>query len=261
MPKSHRLRLVDVQAALRVVGECRDLGYDPGGWRRHAAEGVAGLLGVRVVTASECRWRRPGGRIVPIDFLQVGLTPAETDRYFLPFYRRGAPDDDVLFNHLKTTTEPHVVRGREGHIPDAAWYRGRMYTEYHEPVGLDYCAVSVWELPGDRVDMLGLHRDAGDRDFSAWELNLLRLFHAELGRHIGPVLVSSDDPLSPARLSPRVREALDCLLEGDSEKQTAARMGLSRPTVHQYVTALYRHYRVASRAELLARVLRRPGAG
>jgi hypothetical protein len=32
---------------------------------------------------------------------------------------------------------------------------------------------------------------------------------------------------------------------------------LSRETVHQYVKSLYCHYGVASRAELLARVLRR----
>jgi DNA-binding CsgD family transcriptional regulator len=237
------------------------LGYDPELWRRHAAAGIAALLGLRVVTSSECRWRRPGGPILPIDFLQVGLTPDEFDRYFLPFYRSGAPDDDVLFEPLKTTTETHIVLSRRATVPDAAYHRGRMYTEYHEPVGVTASAVSVWSLSDDRVDVLGLHRDAGDRDITARELNLLRLFHAELGRLIGPVLVSSDDQFSPAKLPPRVREVLACLLDGDSEKQVALRMGLSRATVHQYVTALYRHYRVASRAELLARVLRRPQTG
>jgi DNA-binding NarL/FixJ family response regulator len=73
------------------------------------------------------------------------------------------------------------------------------------------------------------------------------------------VLVSAGDPFSPTRLPPRVRQTLQCLLDGDSEKQAAARMGLSGTTVHQYVKALYRHYQVESRAELLARVLRRTG--
>jgi DNA-binding CsgD family transcriptional regulator len=58
-----------------------------------------------------------------------------------------------------------------------------------------------------------------------------------------------------------VQETLRCLLEGDGEKQAAARMNLSRETVHQYVKALYRHYRVQSRAELLARVLGRKATG
>src|SRR5207302_4561824 len=94
-------------------------------------------------------------------------------------------------------------------------------------------------------------------DFAPRQQQLLHLFDEELERLIGPVLVSADDPYSPTRLPPRVRETLDCLLGGDGEKQAAARMGLSRETVHQYVKALYRHYRVASRAELLVRVLRR----
>jgi DNA-binding NarL/FixJ family response regulator len=86
-------------------------------------------------------------------------------------------------------------------------------------------------------------------------LQLTHLFHKELCRLIGTVLVSADDALSPTRLRPQVREALGCLLEGDGEKQAAARMGLSRDTMHQYVKTLYRHYQVASRAELLSRVL------
>jgi hypothetical protein len=38
----------------------------------------------------------------------------------------------------------------------------------------------------------------------------------------------------------------------------ASRLGLSRATVHQYVTALYRHSRVQSRAQLLVHVLKLP---
>ena len=54
----------------------------------------------------------------------------------------------------------------------------------------------------------------------------------------------------------RLRQVLDCLLEGDSEKQVAARLGVTPPTVNQYVKAVYRHFRVNSRAELMARWIR-----
>jgi DNA-binding NarL/FixJ family response regulator len=49
------------------------------------------------------------------------------------------------------------------------------------------------------------------------------------------------------------------LLEGDSDKQAARRLGLSVETIPQYVQALYRHFHVNSRAELLAYFLRRTG--
>ena len=47
------------------------------------------------------------------------------------------------------------------------------------------------------------------------------------------------------------------LLEGLAEKEIAGELGLSVPTVHEYVTDLYRHFRVGTRAELLALFLRR----
>jgi DNA-binding CsgD family transcriptional regulator len=60
-----------------------------------------------------------------------------------------------------------------------------------------------------------------------------------------------------ADLSPRMIQTLRSLLEGDSEKQAAAKLGVSPHTVHVYVKALYKRYKVSSRAELLARWVRR----
>ncbi len=99
-------------------------------------------------------------------------------------------------------------------------------------------------------------RAPGDQDFTLRERRLLNILHAELGRLIRGPLDSALDP-NVTQLSPRLRQTLDCLLEGDSEKQVAARLGLSTTTVHQYVTALYRHFRVQSRSQLMARVLQR----
>jgi DNA-binding CsgD family transcriptional regulator len=54
-----------------------------------------------------------------------------------------------------------------------------------------------------------------------------------------------------------VRQVLRALLEGDGDKQIARRLGLTRYTVNQYVKSLFRHFGVQSRAELLARWVRR----
>ena len=61
--------------------------------------------------------------------------------------------------------------------------------------------------------------------------------------------------LEPA-LSPRMRQTLQCLLAGDSEKQIAKLLHLSPHTVHVYVKALYERHSVSSRGELLARFIR-----
>lgn len=106
------------------------------------------------------------------------------------------------------------------------------------------------------MSVVRLLRGCGEPDFSEREQRLLRFFHAELGRLIGNTLASVFDP-DLRRLSRRQRETLACLLEGVSEKQVAARLGISGFTTHQYVKSLYRRSSVSSRAELLAHFLRR----
>ena len=76
---------------------------------------------------------------------------------------------------------------------------------------------------------------------------------------VGTRLASAADP-PVSGLTPRQRDALVRLLTGESEKEAAARMGVTGHTFHQYAKAVYRHYRVRSRPELMAYFLARGGA-
>ena len=69
------------------------------------------------------------------------------------------------------------------------------------------------------------------------------------------VLLAATKELRPVvrSLSRRERQTLERLLEGDSEKQVARRLGISRHTVHVYVKSLYRRLGVSTRAELCRR--------
>ena len=68
------------------------------------------------------------------------------------------------------------------------------------------------------------------------------------GANRGPAIGTAGE-----RLSPRQQQTLAHLLSGDSEKQIAAKLALSRHTIHAYVKTLYRHFGASSRGELLAR--------
>jgi two-component system nitrate/nitrite response regulator NarL len=73
-------------------------------------------------------------------------------------------------------------------------------------------------------------------------------------RLIGDQLVEGKPaPLADRPLSPRERQTLELLLAGDAEKQIAAKLALSKHTVHVYVKSLYKRFDVSSRGELLAR--------
>jgi DNA-binding CsgD family transcriptional regulator len=53
-------------------------------------------------------------------------------------------------------------------------------------------------------------------------------------------------------LPPRQRQVLSLLIKGYGEKEIARALALSQSTIHDYVKAIYLHYGVSSRAELLS---------
>jgi DNA-binding CsgD family transcriptional regulator len=192
-----------------------------------------------------------------IQALTTGFEPRERTLYF-EFMRACGPGDHPMAAALQTLPGRLITRTRRQVIDDSAWYRSDCFHEYIKPMGIDHSVNSFCELAAaGTINVISVHRAPGERDFSGRERRLLHLFHGELGRLVGTALVAAGAG-GPAGLSPRLRQTLDCLLEGDGEKRVAARLGLSRLTVHQYVTALYRRFGVASRAELMARFIRRP---
>src|SRR5262249_29168778 len=71
-------------------------------------------------------------------------------------------------------------------------------------------------------------------------------------------MVRAQATASPAdALPPRVRETLDQLMTGASDKEIARRLGISHNTVRQYVRSLLRAYRVESRLQLVSTMLAR----
>ncbi len=141
--------------------------------------------------------------------------------------------------------------------PAAEWAHSRFHQEVFLPCGIDEVITSVLASPGaGNHNWLVLTRPPRGRPFERREPRLLRLVHREINPLLGSALAGPDDPC-PSKLPPRLRETLDCLLDGDSEKQAALRLGVRRVTAHQYVNALYRHFGVAGRAELMAHFLRR----
>jgi DNA-binding CsgD family transcriptional regulator len=77
------------------------------------------------------------------------------------------------------------------------------------------------------------------------------------GRNAGATAAAAALGVGVEGMAPRMRETLDHLLRGDSEKQIANKLGISQHTVHVYVKRLYRHYGASSRGELLARFVAR----
>ena len=258
MRKSDLLRLRDVRDAYRLIGDCRDLGNDPALWQMRMFAGLRQLIGAMIGTGGEGFWFRPTRPIQPVSSFDVGFDAYARERY-MAHAREIGPQGSAIYKALHDIPGRVLTRARSDVVSDADWYGSEEFNRYLKPAGVDHCLVSVCQV-SEHCAIAGICmcRGLGERDFSSGEIRLLEFFHAELGRLVGRQLVSATEP-SVDTLSPRLRQTLACLMEGDSEKQVAARLGLSPTTVHQYVTALYRRYGVQSRGQLLAHMLRRSG--
>ncbi len=73
-----------------------------------------------------------------------------------------------------------------------------------------------------------------------------------------PSLIDHPDE-NPALTAAQQRVLVE-LLAGLSEKAIAAKLDLSKHTVHNHIKAIYAEYRVNSRSELLARFITRPSS-
>ena len=247
-PQPERLRLSQVRAIFRLVGEVREMGADPDVWRPHMVSSLRALLGAQFVVSSEVHFRRTsprdgGGGAGAMRVIDIGWI---SDTEGVVCKAHNEREQHGFDDFWVTPTQPVAAEGAapEDLIPvkpKLKVHGGRSFI------------LSQYALKhAGAVDQLGLHRAWGDEPFTAAHRRLVRLLHVELGRlWRRDALRKAKDPASA--LPPRLSQTLDELLQGKSEKEIALRLELSRHTIHNYVKALHQRFGVSSRGELLAR--------
>ncbi len=262
MGKSARLREEDWRDLLNLVGECRELGDDPHGWRSHLLGRLSALADAEVGMAVEgagCRELAPRDLGVVTTSRASAFDPSAHAEHLAGF--RNDPDyaPSMLRYLARMAQQDGVCLSRTGFMEDRDWYPSFDYQVIQKALGADHMLYCFREIPrteGQESSGLILMRNPGRRDFSPRELAIVREAQAALAPMVGGPLSRFADP-SPMSLPPRVRQVLACLLEGDGDKQVAARLRLSVYTVNEYTKILFRHFGVNSRTELLARWIRR----
>jgi DNA-binding CsgD family transcriptional regulator len=255
MSKSSLLRFQDIRNAYRLIGECRDLASTPELWQQRMFDGVLALVGGDKASGGEGVRVRPG----PIEIRSAGCSGFDpTELAHLTAYLRATERvSHPILEAFRYLPGVLVTRARHQIVADRAWYRSPLFNDYQRPADCDNQVTSIFQTSAaGAISCVGVYRRLGARTFNGRERRLLHFFHGELGPLIRRTLVSVTEP-RPDALPPRLRQTLHFLLQGDSEKQVAARLGVSQSTAHEYITALYRRFDVHSRAELMAHAMRR----
>jgi DNA-binding CsgD family transcriptional regulator len=256
----------EVAEVIRLVREVCDLWDDPRAWREYLLHGACGLLDghMGMMLADYEGQRGWFGNVAVI--ASVGV-PAHFQSLVQPavsqFDQRQY--EDVAENLLPAVSRMRDDINRQGWVTfamsqvldEATYHASPWYRDFRSKLDCDDNLVSirVVDLP-QRAEGIGIDRPHGAPPFGAREVSLLKLLHDEIAPLVG-VRLATEDHISRDGLSKRLRETLTLLLEGQSEKQVASALGLGTRTVHDYVTRLYEHFHVSSRAELLAYFVRR----
>jgi len=258
MSKSQRVRLREVRAVFRLIGECREQGWDVPAWRAHFLTGINRLVHGQVIMGGELYYDRRTRitRLVSIGFDEGWETPDGRALYYR-MMQESCVELDPIFHGVFPSRGKLATRHRSVLVGDREWYRSRIFNDYVRRAKLDLGINSYYRVGrGTLYFGFAVSRPLSSIPLGERERRLIELAHSEVGPLVGRGLASETEP-GPWQLSPRLRETLDGLLEGDSEKQLALRLKISRPTAHEYVTAIYRHFDVSSRPELMAMFLRR----
>jgi hypothetical protein len=245
--RSERLRNCDVRQIFRLLGELKELGRDPSRWRAHLLVEILPMIGARVGLAGE-HFISPDN---PADTRLVGIVehgwlPHEMD-IFHEYARTGAFANDPLHAYTQTRLHRSYTRRRREMVADETWYASPLVSDVRRRCNVDDVIHSRQNLPQPGWDhFLSLMRSWGEKPFGARERWMVNLLHRELGRLWRQV---DREPLM--KLPMRLRQTLDLILSGYSEKEIANMLCLSTHTVHDFARRLYRWFGVNSRSQLL----------
>jgi DNA-binding CsgD family transcriptional regulator len=253
----------EISTAIRLVREVCDRWDDPRVWREHLLQGACALLGGNVATIFEVGApAAPGhlGAIRPVAIFglpttaQKALVHTSTDfvsnRDIKEISNDFLPGQDKFWAEFQ---KHGWVTAARDQLTDAATYHaaaGYQNLRRHADCDDYIWSMRFVDLPR-RIEMFGLDRPHGAAPFGPREVMLLKLLHDEIAPLIG-VRLATEEHLCREGLSKRLRETLSLLLDGKSEKEAARELQLSPKTVHEYITSIYQHFNVCSRAELLA---------
>ena len=245
-----------MQAVVHLFSGLYDLPNDHDLRYRHVIQSLMKLIGAKVGVAGIVSDFLLDRQFKLVAAVTIGWESEGERRAFQAYYQN-APKHPMQSLAGRFDKEIILTRSRRQIVDDRRWYTSPHVMEFSRLAGIDHGLYSNFRLPRPGwIGALGLHRAWGDnRPFTQRERTIVQLIHAELGQLHQTHPAFLRPVATQGAMTERMRNVLECLLEGNSEKEVAARLQISRHTVHTYVVLLYRHLEVHTRGELLSRCL------
>lgn len=263
MTKSQAITHADIHEMFRILGECRELGDDPIVWRQHLLGETAKLIDADLAVGGEMAGCLQGPISTPgaaVWGLEHGFDLAGL--HIIWEWNLVDPYRSLVWKEvhqkLLSLSDPKVTTAHHQLLSRAEWDGSPDNQEVMRTLGADVVMHSFHRIPSETDVFEGIcwFRGKGGNDFEDREIALIELIHSKIASMIGGPLARFDEPM-PSKLSQRARNVLVCILEGETDKEVSKRLSISPHTVNHYTKQIFSHFGVSSRAELLARWVRR----
>jgi DNA-binding CsgD family transcriptional regulator len=201
------------------------------------------------------RGRPENATIMPVAVIPFGYTEHELSAFYkFGFDPRLREEFNLpLLSLLRDDNTSCATRGDI--FPDDEWTSANWVWQSFRQMGKGEWIHCVRYATNDTWSNMTFFRNLGRENFSSWERTLLDLAISSI-----PMLWANPEETIPAamlsRLTPRQRAVLFMLLDGQSRKRAATRLGIAEETFNHHVKAIYQHFEVQSATELAALFLR-----
>jgi len=262
----------DAVRLLQLMGSLAQARSDPRMWRIELLQGAAEILGA--FAAGSFTLKGVNGDtsgLTVVSFLEAGLKQESHQQAFLREFNNAPfrdPLSRVCLERFTTQRLGTLTCLRSELVDDDIWNADPHVQAFRKPTGTGDCILSL-RRGGERgtchalmafrplppvAPAQGPAAPPGRHEmrFGPRERLLLDTLH----RGLESIYRSEEATQKLSRasgLTPRLRQTLELLLNGDTERQVAMKLSLSVHTVHDYVKALYVHFGVSSRSELLSK--------
>ena len=247
----------DVRAIVRLLGDVAQQTGGVAARKRALMDGLGRLVGADHWIWTISRGMRSG---MP---MTVGLIHSGFDDEQLAALMAGSQDLEAPppENEMALTEflrGEHFTRTRQQWISDERWYGSTHVQKYRQPARMDHFIFSIMPLnesgDDDLISGIGLHREFGREPFTDRDRRIAHIVTSEV-----PWLHYAELPGEASRqvpaLTPRQRTVFGLLIEGKPRRTIATSLGISPHTVNDHVKAIYRHFDVNSRSQLMHRFM------
>ena len=246
-----------------MTGEVACIRDDPRTWRLSLLTSLNQLLPAAVGAAFILKNVAPDVAPLVVSLFDTGFKVESQRQAFLREFNT-APFRDPFFRSCIDRfleERPKCMTALRADVTsDDKWYISPNIDEYRRPANINDCLFSIHQATnrGDAMVLCAFRHWEDPARFTGRERAIVDALHNGLD-WIYHAEEATQRLTRASALAPRLRQTLEYLLAGHTERQVALKMSLSVHTVHDYVKALYVHFGVSSRGELISRWMQTGG--